>query len=102
MKKTLLVGLREFLQRVRKRGFLLTSIGTPLLLIVIWAFTGTFDSSPGQPLQDLAQANQPDSVIGYVDQANLIGTIPDPVPADLFQAFPDTEAAEAALKNIQP
>ena len=99
MKKTLLVGLREFLQRVRKRGFLLTSIGTPLLLIVIWAFTGVFDSSPGQPLEDLAQANRPDKVIGYVDQASLIRTIPDPVPADLFRAFPDTEAAEAALEG---
>jgi len=39
MNKMLLVSLREFRQRVRKRHFLLTSIGTPLLLIVIWAFT---------------------------------------------------------------
>ncbi len=99
MYKTLLVGLREFRQRVRKRGFLLTTIGTPLLLIVIWAFTGAFDSSPGQPLEDLAQANRPDKVIGYVDQAGLIRTIPDPVPADLFRAFPDIEAAEAALEG---
>jgi len=99
MNKTLLIGLREFRQRVRKRGFLLTSIGTPLLLIVIWAFTGVVDSSPAQPLEDLAQANRPDNVIGYVDQADLIRTIPDPVPADLFRAFPDTEAAEAALEG---
>jgi ABC-2 type transport system permease protein len=99
MYKTLLIGLREFRQRVRKRGFLLTSIGTPLLLIVIWAFTGVFDSSPGQPLPELAEANRPDKVIGYVDQASLIRTIPDPVPPDLFQAFPDIEAAEAALKG---
>jgi len=99
MNKTLLIGLREFRQRVRKRGFLLTSIGTPLLLIVIWAFTGVFDSSPGQPLEDLVQANRPDNVIGYVDQASLIRTIPDPVPADLFQALPDIEAAEAALEG---
>ena len=100
MHKTLLIGLREFRQRVRKRGFLLTSIGTPLLLILFWAFTGVVDSSPGQPpLAELAQANRPDSVIGYVDQAGLIRTIPDPVPADLFRAFPDIEAAEAALEG---
>ena len=99
MNKTLLIGLREFRQRVRKRGFLLTSIGTPLLLIVIWAFTGVVDSSPAQPLEELVQANRPDNVIGYVDQASLIRSVPDPVPADLFQAFPDTEAAEAALEG---
>lgn len=97
MNKMLLIGLREFRQQVRKRGFLLTSIGTPLILIVIWAFTGISDSSPGQPLAELAEANRPDNVIGYVDQASLIWTIPDPVPADLFQAFPDIESAEAAL-----
>jgi ABC-2 type transport system permease protein len=100
MNKTLLIGLREFRQRVRKRGFLLTSIGTPLLLIVIWAFTGVVDSSPARPpLEELVQANRPDNVIGYVDQASLIRTIPDPVPADLFRAFPDIEAAEAALEG---
>jgi ABC-2 type transport system permease protein len=99
MNKTLLIGLREFRQRVRKRGFLLTSIGTPLLLIVIWALTGVFGSSPGQPLEDLAEVNRPDSVIGYVDRAGLIQTIPDPVPADLFRAFPDVETAEAALES---
>lgn len=99
MSKALLVGLREFRQRVRTRGFLLASIGTPLMLIVIWALTGAFDSSPEQPLEELAQANQPDNVIGYVDQAGLIRSIPDPVPADLFQAFPDVEAAEAALER---
>jgi len=99
MNKTLLIGLREFRQRVRKRGFLLTSIGTPLLLIVIWAFTGVVDSSPAQPLEELVQANRPDNVIGYVDQASLIRSVPDPVPADLFRAFPDTEAAEAALEG---
>jgi len=99
MNKTLLIGLREFRQRVRKRGFLLTSIGTPLLLIVIWAFTGVFDSSPGQPLEELVQANRPDNVIGYVDQASLIRSVPDPVPADLFRAFPDIKAAEAAMEG---
>jgi ABC-2 type transport system permease protein len=99
MYKTFLISLREFRQRVQKRGFLLTSVVTPLLLIVIWVLPGVFDSSPGQPLAGLAEANRPDNVIGYVDQAGLIQTIPDPVPADLFRAFPDMEAAEAALEG---
>jgi ABC-2 type transport system permease protein len=97
--KTLLVSLREFGQRARKRGFLLTSIGIPLLLMVIWAFTGVFGSSRTQPLEDLTQVNRPDSVIGYVDQAGLIRSVPDPVPADLFKAFPDIDVAEAALEG---
>jgi hypothetical protein len=97
--KTLLVSLREFRQRARKRGFLLTSIGTPLLLMVIWAFTGIFDGSPTQPLEDLTQVNRPDNVIGYVDQAGLIRSVPDPIPADLFRAFPDVETADGALEG---
>lgn len=99
MNKTLLVGIREFRQRVRTRGFLLASVGTPLMLILVWGFAGVFDSSPKPPLEELAKANRSDNAIGYVDQAGLIRSIPDPVPANLFRAFPNVEAAEAALQR---
>jgi ABC-2 type transport system permease protein len=99
--KTVLVGLREFRQRVRKRGFLLTTIGTPLILIVIWSVTGVFDTSPTseQPLNPLSQADQPVKTVGYVDQAGLVRSIPDPVPSDLYRSFSDITAANKALER---
>jgi ABC-2 type transport system permease protein len=102
MNKLLVVAVREFRQRVRKRGFLLSSIATPLVLLIIWAVTG-FSGQPAsqQPLADLRQAAQSDSVFGYVDQANLIHSVPAPIPAGLFRAFPDVQAARVALERGQ-
>ncbi|MFQ5857072.1 MAG: ABC transporter permease, partial [Anaerolineae bacterium] len=96
---TWLVARREFRQRVRARGFLLTSIGTPSMLLVVWVLAGTFGGTSEQPLEELARANRPDHAVGYVDLAGLIHMIPDPIPTDLFQALPDVEAAEVALER---
>jgi ABC-2 type transport system permease protein len=98
MNKILAVALREFRQKIRNRGFLLTSIATPLILLVLWA-VGSFAGGPTETaLQELGQIEPPDRPLGYVDQAGLIETIPAPVPGDLFQAYPDVEAARTALE----
>ncbi|MFQ5341985.1 MAG: ABC transporter permease [Anaerolineae bacterium] len=99
MRKIWLVALREFRQRVRTRGFVLTSVGVPVMLLVVWALAGAFDTTQKQPLQELVEANLPDRAIGYVDQAGLIRTIPELIPPDLFQSFSDVEAAENALER---
>jgi ABC-2 type transport system permease protein len=102
MNKLLVVAAREFRQRVRTRGFLLSSIATPLVLLVIWAVTGlSGQPAPRQPLSDLRQAQQSHALIGYVDQASLIHFIPAPLPADLFRAFSDAQAARTALERGQ-
>jgi ABC-2 type transport system permease protein len=98
MSKTLLVAAREFRQRIRKRGFLIATFLTPLILLVVSIVTGPFGGAPaGAPGPDLEEANLPEEVIGYVDQAGLIQAIPEPLPEDLFRAYPDVEAADAAL-----
>ncbi len=100
MRNLLIVALREFRQRVRKRAFLLTSLGTPLIFLVIWALTGSIGGPSGQaPIDDLLETERPTQAIGYVDHAGLIQEITDPVPSDLFQLFEDVEAARAALEN---
>lgn len=99
MQKTLLIGRREFYQKVRTRGFWLTSIGVPLVMLIIWAVTGAFGgSSSGDPAA-LEAADRPEQTIGYVDQADLIQTIPDAIPNDLFQPFSDIQQAEIALEG---
>ena len=102
MHNILIVAWREFRQQIKKRTFFLTTLGTPLILIVVWAFTGSFGTTQDQSaLQDLLETKQPGQTIGYVDQAGLIQSISDPVPPDLFQAFETDEAARLALDNEQ-
>jgi ABC-2 type transport system permease protein len=93
------VALRELKHRLRQRGFWLTAVGTPVLLIVISVFTGGFggDGSAAPTPEELAAMDAPVGTIGYVDQADLIETLPEVVPADHFRRFPTVEAAEAAL-----
>ena len=77
MQKLILVGWREFKQRIRTRGFLLGSLIVPLVLIVVWAFTGVFETERQEaPLESLSSEGQDITFTGYVDHANLIKEIP--------------------------
>jgi ABC-2 type transport system permease protein len=99
VQKTLLIGSHEFRQKVRSRGFWLTSVGVPLVMLVIWAVTGGLGGAAAEPTAELEEADRPEQAIGYVDQAGLIRTIPDPIPEDMFQSFADVEQANAALER---
>lgn len=97
MRNMILVAIREFRQRVRSRGFLIGSLAMPVFLILIWAFTG--DLSGGENPLPVSSDTQPvASSYGYVDNANLIHRVPDPIPTGFFRAFADEDAATAALK----
>jgi ABC-2 type transport system permease protein len=98
MTKILAVARREFRQKIRSRGFLLTSIATPLILLVLWAVGSLSGASPQATVPQPGQVAPPSRPIGYVDQAGLIETIPAQVPAGVFQAYPDVERARAALE----
>jgi len=99
MQKTLLIGRHEFRQKVRSRGFWLTSIAVPLVMLIIWALTGGLTgSSSGAPAVPEV-VDQPAQTIGYVDQADLIRTVPDPIPENLFQPFSNVQQAEVALER---
>lgn len=100
MQKIILVAWREFRQRVRSRGFIIGSLAVPIILVVVWAFTGVLgDGNQENPLEDLGTAGQEETSIGYVDRADLIERIPDPVPSGVFQAFDDEEVAADALAS---
>ncbi|HHX65921.1 MAG TPA: ABC transporter permease [Chloroflexi bacterium] len=100
MKNTWLIALREFRQLVRSRGFLLASIGTPLILMIIWLATGAFEPTPATvTIQAPEDAVRSGTVIGYVDRADLIHRIPENVPADLFVPYDDEADATWALEQ---
>ncbi len=99
MRNVILVALREFRQRVRARGFLISTILMPVIMIVVSVLTSSVETPGADPLTDLAEAERPDIPIGYVDQAGLIASIPQPVPSEVFCPFPDVPTAEAALEQ---
>jgi ABC-2 type transport system permease protein len=100
MRKVILVAWREFRQRVKSRGFIIGSLTVPLVLIVIWAFTGSLEGNEEEnPLENLSPTGQQEMVIGYVDHADLIQSIPEPVPAEVFRLFSNENAAAAALEQ---
>jgi ABC-2 type transport system permease protein len=99
MRTIILVGWREFREQVRKRAFLISTLATPAIFVVIWIAGGFFSGTQENPLQSLMQTEVPNEVIGYVDRAGLIKEIPDLVPAGLFQAYADANAARAALDD---
>jgi ABC-2 type transport system permease protein len=100
MHKVVLVGWREFREKVRSRGFFISSLAVPIMMIVIWAFTGSFgENDQGNPMEDLEPAGDQQMTIGYVDHADLIQKVPEPVPSEIFRAYEDEETARAALQR---
>lgn len=100
MNKIITIARREFRERVRSRTFLLTAIGTPLILIVVWFFTGDIGGDAQPPDLGLELGNPGgQTALGYVDHADIITQIPEPVPADMFRPYPDQDAAEQDLKR---
>lgn len=100
MNKVFVIAQREFSQRVRNRTFLFTAIGTPLILIAIWFFTGDIGVGGTPPEVEITpEKGAEQALTGYVDQADLIADIPEPLPDGVFKPYPDADSAEEDLRN---
>lgn len=100
MSNLLVVARREFLVHVRQRGFLLTSLGMPLLFLVILIVPDLMGGgAPPEPPS--RSANEVRTPSGYVDQADIIHEIPTSVPAGRLRRFDSEAAAVDALKAGQ-
>jgi ABC-2 type transport system permease protein len=108
MQKVLVVAAREFWGKVRTRGFVLSSIFTPVILLVVWA-TGSLsgpmeveeaggDPNGGGVVAEQQEADDELSLIAYVDEANIIQRVPETLPDEMFRAYADEAAAQAALE----
>jgi ABC-2 type transport system permease protein len=74
------------------------SLAVPIMMIIIWAFTGSFgEGDRRNPMEDLESAQGQQLMIGFVDHANLIQRVPEPVPSGIFQVYEGENAARAAL-----
>lgn len=92
MSKTGLIARREFLQRVRSRGFILSTVSTPLILIVISLMTGVLVVEPGRGDDDLAGRTA--AVVAYVDEADFVQQVPVDLAVQVV-AYTQAEAAAA-------
>lgn len=101
MKNILLVAIREFRQKVRQRGYIITTIALPIILLVVGYVSDGFGMGEIEPIETPEPEQQADAVIGYVDRADLIKIIPDNLPADFFVEFPNPETARQALSAGQ-
>ncbi len=96
-----LVARHEFARRVRKRGFVLSAIATPLILIIVMAASGIdnmMGPDPSSQADQLKQANRSSLTIGYVDHAGIITRIPDALDADLFRRYENEASAQMDLR----
>ena len=96
MRNMLLVARREFLVHVRSRGFIVSAIGTPLLLIVIWFSSGMMTTqAPSEHVAtpEAPAVAEPTGPTGVIDQAGVLGQIE--LPSGLVRLASEEDAARA-------
>jgi ABC-2 type transport system permease protein len=103
MRKIWLVLRYELIHTITRPSFLFAAVGIPLIGALLFfglsalnrrspeAVTAVFGTNPSEQIQTKPE--------GYVDQADLIRTIPDSTAPDALRSFPDEASAEKALKN---
>jgi len=101
MNKALLVLRYEMLTNIRRKSFLFTAFGIPVIAMLIFlGFSLLKDRAPGMPggpggTSEVSELR----VEGYVDHAGLIKAFPENIPPGTFAAYPDEAAAEEALRS---
>jgi ABC-2 type transport system permease protein len=97
MTKLFRLAIHEFLRHVRRPSFILTTLLVPLIGAAITFGIGLTRNRSQPDAGALPGAGDFRGTIGYVDQSGLITQVPPELPASLFRAYPDEEAARAAV-----
>jgi ABC-2 type transport system permease protein len=101
MNKTFMIMAGEIRTTLRRKSFVILGIAVPLLLGVIALVVGILNRNAIQGAFAEMAARPAAAAItaGYVDQGNLIQTIPADVPPGSLTRFADEAAAQAALRD---
>ncbi len=103
MRNVMIVIKHEIRNTLGKPSFWLTTFLLPAV-IMLFSFGAQFLSrSAFESEEDVVSGNGESGAfaLGYVDHAGLIEALPPDIPPALVQAFPDEEAARAALAGGQ-
>jgi len=98
MNRTWTVFKYELINTISRRSFILTLILVPLVPALILGVINILGDHQTQAIQELFI---PDTKIsnneGYVDQANLIQSLPEWLPKDRLAPYPDEDSARLAM-----
>lgn len=90
MNKAWLVGRFEFVTLIRRRSFVLATVGFPLLIAAVIGFSVL-----------VVGGSDDDRPFGYVDEAGVVALTPEEAgidPAVALVAYPDPETAQAHVR----
>ncbi len=101
MTKWLDVTFYEIKTTLRRFSFIFISFGIPLIAVLVILGIQFFRQ---RSAANASPANEPTSSSqlekeGYVDQSGLVKALPPDLPAGILTAYPDEEAARAALDS---
>lgn len=101
MNKTLMIMAGEMRTTLRRKSFVIIAIVVPLLLGVVALVVGMLNRSAMESAfaEMAARPAAAQLAAGYVDQGNLIQTMPADVPAGSLTRYADEAAAQAALRD---
>jgi len=102
MNKTRLVFRNEIVTALSRKSFLITAVGLPALVVLIFLGVSILnDASPpaGQSSGPGGAAAQDLKAEGYVDHSGLITAIHPDVPPGVLRPYPDEDSAKQAMKQ---
>jgi ABC-2 type transport system permease protein len=104
MSKTLLVLKHEIITTIARRSFILMALGVPLVGALFMLGVSYLNSRPDSQATGVVsnlfsgQSERSGLPEGYVDEAGILQTIPEGIPAGQFLPYPDQERAEQAVR----
>jgi ABC-2 type transport system permease protein len=106
MRNIWLIAVREFTQKIRSRGYIISSMAVPIFMVIFLAASSFSPTGEDQvPETEPAPGEEPvvtdhtEMAFGYVDEAGFIHAMPPGIPENIIQAYPDVEAASLALER---
>jgi ABC-2 type transport system permease protein len=98
MREVYLFAVREIREKARSRGFLLTTVALPLVVILFGLVTEGLGTGPPEGVEIPSGVDEFGESIGYVDRADLISEIPEGLDAARIREFGSVDAAQAAVQ----
>jgi len=100
MRKTLAIIKNELSTTLGRPSYLIITFGLPILGVLSFVILGLIRGQPGE--LDLSETGSNEtselSMEGYVDQANLLKTLPPDLPEDILIPFANEMEAAQALE----
>lgn len=101
MNKTLLILRYELINTIKRKSFIFTTIGLPIISVIILMVVTNINRRAPQVLSSVVGERELTSISmsdGYVDPGRVIQSIPESVPQGALIVFENDAAAQQALE----